>query len=302
MTRPRTPAARRLSPAEIDVPAGEVRVIESHHAAGFEMGMGVWPFHKICSVAVGRGRLESDGRATDLRRGDFLLLPAGLRHRFVDEPGDPLTLVILCLDTRYVEKNNNRELPGLWRTALESQASRRALCARTAFHHTALADLIRRAVQEQGAGGQGWKTAVQSAANELILRFARGHAVARESHYHSSLQAVAGAVEYIDSRPYEPLRIDEMATRCQLSPRRFTDVFRQVTGETFNAYLNRKRIGFAIERLRETGHILYACHESGFNDLAYFYRVFKKQTGLTPGEFLHRNADARGGQKNRSKR
>ncbi len=38
--------------------------------------------------------------------------------------------------------------------------------------------------------------------------------------------------------------------------------------------------------LRKTGHILYSCYESGFHDVGYFYRVFKKHTGLTPGQFM----------------
>lgn len=296
------PVARRVSPAEVDVPSGEVRVIESHHAAGFEMSMGVWPFHKICWVAVGRGRLEFAGVTTAIQRDDFLLLPAGLEHRFADEPGDPLTLVILCLDVGYLAKDSNRELADLWRAVLECEAPSRALCARTAFHHTALVERIRHALHEQGAGRLGWRIAVQDAANAVLIRLARGHLVARDSHHATSRQAVTGAVEYIDSRPHEPMQIDDMAERCQLSPRRFTEVFRQVTGTTFNTYLNRKRIECAIERLRETGHILYACHESGFNDLAYFYRVFKKQTGLTPGEFLHRGAVSRGKSKRRPSR
>ena len=295
-------AARRVSPAEVDVPAGEVRVIESHHAAGFRMGMGQWPFHKICWVAVGRGRLEFAGGATAIQRNDFLLLPAGLKHRFADEPGDPLTLVILCVDAGYLTKGGNRELVDLWRVAMDAQAPCRALCARTAFHHTALVDRIRQALHEQGAGRLGWRIAVQSAANSVLIRLARGYLVARESHHATSRQTVEGAVEYIDSRPHEPMRIEDMAERCQLSPRRFTEVFRQVTGTTFSTYLNRKRIEFAIERLRETGHILYTCHESGFNDLAYFYRVFKKQTGLTPGEFLHRSTTPRGKSKPRPSR
>jgi len=70
------------------------------------------------------------------------------------------------------------------------------------------------------------------------------------------------------------------------SPRRFTALFKEQTGLTLNNYLNQRRIEHACRRLDETGHILYACHESGFNDLAYFYRVFKKISKMTPGQYL----------------
>ena len=77
-----------------------------------------------------------------------------------------------------------------------------------------------------------------------------------------------------------------MAERCDLSPRRFTALFKDQTGQTFSHYLNQLRVEYAQQRLQQTGHILYACYESGFNDPAYFYRVFKKHTGQTPGQYL----------------
>jgi hypothetical protein len=43
---------RRKLPARVDVPEGEIRMVESHHAADFVMEMGTWPFHKICWVVL----------------------------------------------------------------------------------------------------------------------------------------------------------------------------------------------------------------------------------------------------------
>ncbi len=287
---------RRRSPAEVAVPPGEIRIIESHHAPGFRMEAGAWAFHKIAWVAVGRGRLDSPEGANAIERDDFLLLPAGWEHRFVDEPGDPLTLVIACISAEYFSANSNAEPGKLWASVLAREAPGTALCARTAFHHTALVERIRRALREQSTRREGWRTAVEAAANALLIRLARGHATARVEHVARAAQAVAGAAEYVDARPHEPLRITDMAERCRLSPRHFTALFRRQTGETFNTYLNRRRVEFAKERLRETGHILYACHESGFNDPAYFYRVFKKFTGVTPGEFIGMDRQGRSGE------
>ncbi len=88
----------RQTPASIDVPLGEARVLESHHAAGFEMELDHWAFHKICWVAVGQGQLEFPGSSTATPRNDFLVLPADWPHRFIDDPNEPLTLVIICVD------------------------------------------------------------------------------------------------------------------------------------------------------------------------------------------------------------
>ena len=87
-------------------------------------------------------------------------------------------------------------------------------------------------------------------------------------------------------RVYEPVSAREAAERCGLSPRRFSEVFRERAGMSFVEYLNRQRVAYAKERLAETGHVAYACFESGFQDLAYFYRVFRKYAGLTPGQYI----------------
>lgn len=51
--------------------------------------------------------------------------------------------------------------------------------------------------------------------------------------------------------------------------------------------MNRRRVEYSQERLRVTANIAYACYESGFQDIGYFYRVFKKYTGQTPnGDFI----------------
>ena len=59
-----------------------------------------------------------------------------------------------------------------------------------------------------------------------------------------------------------------------------------ITGESFKTYLNKIRIKRAKTLLSETnapvGNIAL---NVGFDDVNYFSRVFKKQTGMTPGEY-----------------
>lgn len=276
---------RRHVPALVNLPEGAVRVLESHHAANFEMERGVWPFHKVCWVAVGRGTLESEAGSEPISRDDFLLLPADWSHRFIDDPGEPLTLVILCLSKGHLGEPASSELARLWRGALQAYPAGTPVCARTAFHQSALLEQFRLALREQGNRSTGWETALAAVADRLLVSLGRGYCEMRANHEASSRRTVEGAIEYIRAHPYERLQIGEIAERCRLSPRRFTDLFKAQTGQTFSQYLNEERIRYARRRLDETGHILYACHESGFNDLAYFYRVFKKQTGQTPGEY-----------------
>ena len=280
----KTGKLRRQTAARIEVPPRQVRVLESHHAAGFEMDLGTWSFHKICWVAVGRGHLEFSGGSTHIQRNDFLLLPADWPHRFVDDPHDSLTLVMVCVDQELTAPNSS--LKPTWTEALQQGALGQARCARSAFHHNELVEDFRRGLREQLGHEIGWELSLTGVGQDLLVRMARGHCIERESYELTSVGAVRGAIDYLDQHFYEAQRIEDMAERCDLSPRRFTALFKDQTGQTFSHYLNQRRIAYAQQRLEQTGHILYACYESGFNDPAYFYRVFKKHTGQTPGQYL----------------
>jgi AraC-like DNA-binding protein len=52
-------------------------------------------------------------------------------------------------------------------------------------------------------------------------------------------------------------------------------------------------VEFAQKRLLETGNVLFSALDAGFGDLSNFYRVFKKETGLTPRQYIEGYTTAR---------
>lgn len=62
--------------------------------------------------------------------------------------------------------------------------------------------------------------------------------------------------------------------------------FKHATGTTIFAYLNELRISKAKQMLTNgTGKISEVAEKSGFRDVYYFTKVFKKHTGVTPGVY-----------------
>jgi AraC-like DNA-binding protein len=279
-------AIRRNTPADIQVPEGGIRMLESQHEHDFHMEMSHWPFHKLCWVAMGCGEVISDDDHSPIQKGTFLLLPAHWRHRFQDEVKDPLTLVMFCVSDVFFARTSAPHIPSIWDALVREHGRGVPLRASTTFHHSLFVAGFRGALREQGRKEAGWESVLRSEFNLLLVRMTRGGLTLQSEPAPGSMQTVKGAIDHLDAHPDAPYRLDDLAERCGLSARRFTDLFKQLTGVTFSTYLNQRRIAYACQRLDETGHILYACHESGFNDLAYFYRVFKKVKGLTPGQYL----------------
>jgi AraC family L-rhamnose operon regulatory protein RhaS len=101
---------------------------------------------------------------------------------------------------------------------------------------------------------------------------------------------VAAAVRYMEEHYREPLRVEQVAASVFLSPDRFTEVFAQGMGRTPRDYLRHLRVEQAKMLLTTTDlPIARVAEESGFGEAAYFTRVVRAETGMTPSAYRHRS-------------
>jgi AraC-like DNA-binding protein len=54
---------------------------------------------------------------------------------------------------------------------------------------------------------------------------------------------------------------------------------------TYTDFVNQYRINYSKQLLLQDLSISAICYESGFENLSYFNRVFKKQVGMSPSQF-----------------
>jgi AraC-like DNA-binding protein len=87
-----------------------------------------------------------------------------------------------------------------------------------------------------------------------------------------------------------PHDLSSLARRVGVSIAYLCRIFKTYTGKTVMAYLLQRRIQAAIWKLREEGDekIISIALGCGFNDLAYFNRVFKRVTKMTPSQYRRR--------------
>lgn len=94
------------------------------------------------------------------------------------------------------------------------------------------------------------------------------------------------AVSYIEHNRKEMPSMTDMADLCHLSPSYFSKLFQKEVGESFTDYLNRKKINWAKEMLRNSSKtITQISMELGFQDSSYFVKVFKKYELIVPSVY-----------------
>jgi AraC-like DNA-binding protein len=278
-----TAVERRSRPAYHQLPERGILVFESHHSSTFSMPPERRPFHKIIWVPVGHGFLEYDHSRVSVGRDELLFLPAGQVHRFVDDHTAPMTLVMAYLSQEVIDQTP--PLAAVMRKLMNSFRPPFGQVKLNIYRRGAVWNVFKRMLAEQ-AREEPFSTALLHAGLlELLVHFLRSEPVEKAAAP-SRERAFEGTLEYIEEAYHTPIRVKELAEMCGISTRRYSDIFKRRTGKTVVQYLNDKRISYAQERLRETGQIMYAAVAAGFSDATHFYRVFKRSTGLTPGQYL----------------
>ena len=127
----------------------------------------------------------------------------------------------------------------------------------------------------------------------LLLLFRCGYI--RESgesrHSQESRQQLIAVLQYIGEHYTEKLQIGELASRSGFSESHFMNLFRKHVGMTCTQYMNRYRIRKAAEALEETeAPVMEIAMDHGFDNISYFNLQFRREFGMTPGQFRKRQA------------
>lgn len=99
-------------------------------------------------------------------------------------------------------------------------------------------------------------------------------------------RAVRRAVNYIHSHMHQKISLQDLSQAAQLSPGRFSHLFREETGLSPLRYVQRERIQTAVTMLlysrRRISEISTAL---GFSNESQFIKIFRQYTGKTPGQY-----------------
>ncbi|MGL4191249.1 MAG: AraC family ligand binding domain-containing protein [Vibrio sp.] len=88
--------------------------------------------------------------------------------------------------------------------------------------------------------------------------------------------------EWVLSQLDQPLRLEQLAQLCHLSPTQFQRHFKAQTGLTPYAWLKRLRLEQSMKLLQSGTSGTDAAYQVGFYDQAHFSKAFKSTFGLSP--------------------
>lgn len=109
---------------------------------------------------------------------------------------------------------------------------------------------------------------------------------------HSHLHPVkAQILETIRALPVNVLSAKEVANKINMSERHLSRLFLKHFGITFAQYIRELRLHESMKLLRESKlGIREIIRQIGMEDADHFYSLFKRKTGITPGQYRKQNA------------
>lgn len=108
---------------------------------------------------------------------------------------------------------------------------------------------------------------------------------------------VLAAANYIEANLFDKLTHDSIAQAAHLSTYHFSRLFKSLTGVSVMAYVTRRRLAIAAQRLaNERTSVLAIAIDCGFESHEVFSRAFKRYFKVTPSAFRAGNTPVWPGQ------
>lgn len=104
-----------------------------------------------------------------------------------------------------------------------------------------------------------------------------------------SRERVNVILEYVDTHYAERIKLDDLVEIVHINKYYICKIFQQHIGKTFLEYVNLVRIQKAVELLVSTNDSITAiAFATGFQDINYFSRMFKRVMGISPTDLRKR--------------
>ena len=253
-------------------------------------------FIEIVYVISGTAFHEVHGVSASVKKGDLFLINMDTPHvfRYDEHSAEPFSTYDLKFTPEFfdtsvknyqaLESLNNSFLFYTLFHSLDETVPFLSVSEKTSFE---LNGILEKIYQEFTEKKKGYIEIIRGYLIELIVKLFRMiDQNGDERNTEQSAQAVDFICNYINHNFSTKISIQELANQVYMNLSYLGRVFRQKTGMSISAMIQKVRIDHACRMLSDTKRTVLDISQScGFEDVKFFYKVFKKYTGMLPGEY-----------------
>ncbi len=272
------------TPKRVPMPGWGMVVFEAHHAPGF-FGEMTDPYAKFHLLIAGQAVWESESRQFTVAGDTLVHIAAKVTHRQRDLPGNPVALYAIHYRPELLRPEITAGLSAAGMLAVNLSGAGLDQVRRVRA-------IVQEMLFEQESQRRGHEALMIARLTDLAvlgLRWQRGVEPSVASHSESASR-VASYAARLKTEFYTASSLDAAARAVGLGRRRFSELFREVTGDSWLRYVNRLRLEYASKLLVSTERSVTAiAFECGFEELSHFHHSFKAAFGTSPLLYRTRN-------------
>ncbi len=256
------------------------------------------PIHSHAQIEIvyirnGQGIESINGQNYTCKKGDLLFFNVGDLHSVTSQTGGVDTVHVL-MKPSYLTETSTQALDAVDILTLTSfrefETAVSDFLPKISFRGREIREIegvFRTMLKEYEEKPIAFATILKSYLAILITRILRKVYKNDRGEIASAVEKISPEIlEFIDKNYEKKITLNDLAEISCYNPSYFGQMFRKCVGISPIEYLNRIRVEKAAELLLSSDiSVDQAALEVGFSDRKRFYQAFKREMGVTPGQY-----------------
>lgn len=241
---------------------------------------------ELLFVQEGQATLSIDRKSSVISAGDFAFIPSNTVHMASGGTGDPFRFIAIVFHPNLIRSFGNDSVQEKYLTPLcEWQFDCPYIIKKDPFYQHLVLDLVRHYQEKE----KGYELYIKIHLLELCHALCQytepfQHSKKETDDYRITL--IKKMMLYLQEQYTETIALSDMADHFHVSKGHLCRFFKEMTNTTPMNYLNYYRINKSAQLLRNTDlEISAIAGQTGFNNISYYNRTFRKYMHMTPGEY-----------------
>ena len=253
-------------------------------------------FIELACVISGNGIHKVSDKEYETTKGDIFVVNCDVPHGFFHHSSirDPL-IVYNCvflpqfLDLSLFSASHFEEITSsfLFKSLMPDNFTPNPDLNLSGTRFFEISELFEKMYLEYKQMNKGYIDIIRAYLIEIIVKIFRYAPESSKRDINSRYtELIQKSIKYMQLNYRSEISLSDLAMHSLLSKNYFSRLFKEVTGTNVSDYIQYLRTEQACNLLRSTDKKVTDIAElAGFSDIKFFYEVFKKITGKTPGEY-----------------
>lgn len=239
---------------------------------------------EIIFIKKGKGLVQVGLDLVEAMQGDIFIIPPGTLHALRSIPNYSMEYENFLFDMRFLGSRNIDICAQQYLIPISSgELSLTTILRKEDEHYHSFAQCLIETEKLCEKKNVGYELGVKANMLQFTYLLLNDSTLNKTNRSNDQLKNL---LQFIENHYTHVIHVEDAATLCGYSVSHFMRWFKQVSGSSFTAYLNERRLVEAARKLKEGNEtILSISTQVGFDNLSNFNRQFKKHYGISPKNY-----------------